>query len=179
MGAATGSAGPDKGSHRYSAKAEIDDFMRRFLAYAKTENAAARAAPTRILLRDGALTSSDLKTALDRLDLLRAQRETETTNLVQFEIQNEALQSLHRDRMRRHADELRVLDDARRTAEALCATLSGRLRIAETLTPGRRLSAAKQARLLKRDRRPPRRPLRASRVTEAAPKPNPALIAAE
>ena len=152
MGGSIATTAPDQGSRLYSAKAEIDDFMRRFLTFAKTDNAAVRAIP-KVVPRDGTLTVADLTSALEKLDLLCSRLDIEATNVIQIEIQNEALRSLHQDRMRRHAQTLKDLAELRLSLEARCRNLELRLRLATTIGPGGRLRAQKVSRLLKRENR--------------------------
>ena len=149
-------AAPDQGSRLYSAKAEIDDFMRRFLTFAKTDNAAARTAP-KIVLRDGSLTSVDLTGALEKLDILCSRLDVEATNLIQIEIQNEALRSLHQDRLRRHTQTLQDLVTLRVTLENRCRDLEVRLRVATATRVGVRLGTAKSKRMLGKSKRVPHR----------------------
>lgn len=147
-------AAPNPASRLYSAKAEIDDFMRRFLTFAKTDNAAARTAP-KIVLRDGSLTSADLTGALEKLDILCSRLDVEATNMIQIEIQNEALRSLHQDRLRRHTQTLQDLVTLRVTLEDRCRDLELRLRVATTTRIGGRLGAAKLKRMMSKGKRVP------------------------
>jgi hypothetical protein len=174
MAGSTARTAPGQDSRFASARAEIDDFMRRFLAYAKTDNAAARAAP-KIVLRDGQLTSADLTKALEKLDILCSRLDVEATNVIQIEIQNEALKSLHQDRVRRHAQTLQELEKARLSFETRCRELELRLRVATKV--GGRLGPAKLTRLLEREKRTSRR-FAVRRRLEATRRPE-TLIAAE
>ncbi len=164
MGGSTASTAQDPDSRLYSAKAEIDDFMRRFLTYAKSDNAAARTTP-KVVLRDGILETADLKGALEKLDTLCSRLDVEATNVIQIEIQNEALRSLHQDRMRRHAQTLKELADLRFALESRCRDLEARLRAATASRFGRCLGDAKLTRMIEREerislRRRARRPVR-------------------
>ncbi|MGI3903706.1 MAG: hypothetical protein ACRYGP_14535 [Janthinobacterium lividum] len=156
MGGSAATTAQDQGSRPYSAKAEIDDFMRRFLTFAKSDNAVARTTP-KVVLRDGILDSADLKGALEKLDTLCSRLDVEATNVIQIEIQNEALRSLHQDRMRRHAETLKELADLRLALESRCSDLEVRLRAATAGRNGRGLGGAKVSRMTQREKRITRR----------------------
>ena len=155
MSGSTESAVSGQNPLHQSAKAEIDDFMRRFFAYAKKDNAAARA-KAEISLRNGTLTSVDLETALRRLDILCLRPKSQATDIqatdiMESEVKNEALQSLHQDQVRRHAQTVQDLEQTLRAYEARCQTLELRLRAG--VRTGGSLSAAKSRRLMKREKR--------------------------
>ena len=152
MNGSIATTAPDRGYQCYSAKAEIDDFMRRFLTFAKTDNAVARTAP-KMVLRDGSLTSTDLKMALEKLDILCSRLDVDATNIIQMGIQNEALRSLHDDRMRHHARTVQDLTHLRLALESRCRDLEVRLRIATGTRAGGRLGAAKLTRMIKQKER--------------------------
>lgn len=162
MGGSAATTAQDHSSRHYSAKAEIDDFMRRFLTFAKTDNVAARTEP-KIGLRDGALTSADLTGALEKLDIMCSRLDIASTNAVQIEIQNEALRSLHQDRIRNHAQVLQDLSDKRLALESRCRDLELRLKTTTSTNLGRYLGAAKLSRILERD----------ERISRCKPKPRP------
>ena len=160
MGGSMASAALESDSRHYSAKAEIDDFMRRFLSYAKTDNAAATTTP-KVELLDRAVTSIDLADALEKLDIMCSRLDIASTNAVQIEIQNEALRSLHQGRIRNHAQVLQDLSDKRLALESRCRDLELRLKTATSTNLGRYLGTAKLSRMLKRD----------GRISRCKPKP--------
>ncbi len=168
MGGSAAITAEEQSFQFYSAKAEIDDFMRRFLSFTKPDNATARTT-SKAVLRERSLTSSSLTDALEKLDVLCSRLDVEATNVVQMEIQNEALRSLHDESVRQHARTLQEFRRVNLELESRCTDLELRLRVATSTAIGGRLGAAKLTRVLKNEVRVLRRRRRLARSVGVAP----------
>lgn len=149
MGGSAAVTAQEQSFQVYSAKAEVDDFMRRFLAFAKSDNAAARTT-SKAVLRERSLTSSDLTDALEKLDILCSQLDVEATNGIQIKIQHEALRSLHDNSTRQQDRTLQEFEKVNLALEIRSTDLELRLRVATMTRIGRCLGVTKSARMLKR-----------------------------
>ena len=146
MGTSQAGSTEQRDTNPYSAQDEINQFMSRFLGFVKTDNSRARTAPEQ-LGQVGALSTDDLKAALEKIDLVYHCLDVERLKSIQLSIQIEAMNSLHRRNVTADAHHA-VSEDLRKSKER-CETFRDRLASLMVLNPAARSSPAKIGRIRK------------------------------
>lgn len=128
----------------YSAQEEINQFMNRFLGFVSRDNSRARVAPEQ-LREVGALTVQDLSAALDKVDQVFQCLDNERLRSVQYSIQLEALNSLHRATVLTRDEPATKTDEA--ALQRRCQDLQAYIDLLARVYPALRLGRGKATRI--------------------------------
>lgn len=128
----------------YSAQDEINQFMNRFLGFVSRDNSRARVAPEQ-LKEVGTLTVQDLSAALDKVDQVFQCLDNERLRSVQYSIQVEALNSLHRATVLTRDEPVANTDEA--ALRQRCQDLQDHIDLLAKVHPTLRLSRGKAGRI--------------------------------
>ena len=134
---------------RYSAKAEINTFMRRFLSHVKQENAQARDVQLPPI-RNEILNHDKFANALEQLDLLLSHFDLARIKVVQLEIANDSSRRSYEEELRTYSSAIDEWKEVYKELKKDSLYLEQKVTLMRLIPTRKLLSMQKEKRILKK-----------------------------